>query len=116
MDRGRVGEERGGKEIDKCPLTPSTNSKNCYSLTMDVNKLQEMKRQLSKQVKATCITTKNLAKLFLMLTSRETKNIDPTSLTPNPIILSVNTIPSASQVSQIKPGTPNNFNRDRLKG
>jgi hypothetical protein len=21
MDRGRVGEERGGKEIDRCPLT-----------------------------------------------------------------------------------------------
>jgi hypothetical protein len=23
MNRGRVGEERGGKETDRCPLTPT---------------------------------------------------------------------------------------------
>jgi hypothetical protein len=33
--RGRVGNERGGKEMDRCPLTPSSylhnNSPSCYS-------------------------------------------------------------------------------------
>jgi hypothetical protein len=26
MNKGRVGEERGGKETDGCPLTPSSHS------------------------------------------------------------------------------------------
>jgi hypothetical protein len=26
MNRGRVGEERGGKEMDRCPLTPATTT------------------------------------------------------------------------------------------
>jgi hypothetical protein len=33
MNRGRVGEERGGKEIDKCPLTVEAilGSRMCYN-------------------------------------------------------------------------------------
>jgi hypothetical protein len=32
MNRGRVGEERGGKEIDGCPLTASANTAECGEL------------------------------------------------------------------------------------
>jgi hypothetical protein len=42
MDRGRVGEERGSKETDRCPLTASsifTNDSSLGSLTMRMHSL-----------------------------------------------------------------------------
>jgi hypothetical protein len=30
MNKGGVGEERGGKEMDRCPLTPVTTLSQCY--------------------------------------------------------------------------------------
>jgi hypothetical protein len=40
---------------------------------MDINRFQKIEEQLSEQAEATCIANKNLAKLFLMPSSRETK-------------------------------------------
>jgi hypothetical protein len=39
MNRGRVGEERGGKEMDRCPLTDI--------LDIDDTRLQEMEHSLA---------------------------------------------------------------------
>jgi hypothetical protein len=66
-------------------------------LTMDINRLYEIEKQLSEQAEATPSTNKTLAKLFLMLNNTEIENVTPPPLVPAPTIPPVTTIPSASQ-------------------
>jgi hypothetical protein len=83
---------------------------------MDIDRLQEIERWLSEQAEATSSTNKTLAKLFLLLSNKEVKDITLPPLVPAPIPPPpVTTILSTSQPLQIRPGAPNNFNRDQLK-
>jgi hypothetical protein len=68
------------------------------------------------QVEATRSTNETLAKLFLMSSNKEVKDIAPLPLVLAPIAPPVATITSALQPSQIGPSTPNNFNGDQSKG
>jgi hypothetical protein len=80
---------------------------------MDVDQLHEIEKWLSEQAHT---TNENLVKVFLMISNMEVKNFAPPSPVLAPIAPPVTTILSTSQPLWIKPGTPNNFNRDQLKG
>jgi hypothetical protein len=50
---------------------------------MDIDKFQEIERQLSEQAEATHTTNEALAKIFLMLSTKETKKWSPTTTGPS---------------------------------
>jgi hypothetical protein len=83
---------------------------------MDINRLYEIEEWLSKKVEAICSTNETLVNLFLMLSNIEVKNVAPPLLVMASIIPPVIAIPSALQPLRIRPGAPNNFDRDQLKG
>jgi hypothetical protein len=83
---------------------------------MDIEQFQAIEKQLAKQAEANCITNKNLANLFEMMSTRESKNVVPLSPAPTPTPQPITTIPKASQPSRIKPCAPNDFDQDRSKG
>jgi hypothetical protein len=79
---------------------------------MDIERFQAIEKQLAKQAEANHITNENLANLFKMMSTRESQNVVPLPPAPTPAPQPITTIPKASQLSQIKPCTPNNFDRD----
>jgi hypothetical protein len=79
---------------------------------MDIDRFQKIERWLSEQVEATHTTNKALAKIFLMLSTKEAKNIALPPPAPDPITQPVTTIPSTLQPLQIRLGAPNKFDRD----
>jgi hypothetical protein len=83
---------------------------------MDIKRFQAIEKQLAEQAEANCITNENLANLFKMMSTRESKNIVPLPLAPTPTPQPITTIPKALQPSWIKPCAPNNFDGDRSKG
>jgi hypothetical protein len=83
---------------------------------MDIEQFQAIEKQLAEQAEANCITNDNLANLVQMMSNRESKNIVPTPLAPTPISQPITTILRALQPSWIRLCTPNDFDRDQLKG
>jgi hypothetical protein len=71
---------------------------------MDIKRFQAIEKQLAEQVEATCTTNETLAQLFSHMRITKSKRI--TTLPPIPTVLSI------SHTSRIKPGVPNDFNRD----
>jgi hypothetical protein len=52
MNRGRVGEERGGKEMDRCPLTviANTTDKIVEGFGIDADSFSELRRSVDVMV------------------------------------------------------------------
>jgi hypothetical protein len=96
------------------PLLKTHNTINPFA--MDVDRLQEIEKQLAKQIEISQTTNDNIAKPFAMISNMEVKNIAlplPAIAPPTP---HVTTIPSTSQPLQIRPAVPNNLDGDRVKG
>jgi hypothetical protein len=66
---------------------------------MDIERLQEIEKQLSEKAEAIHTINGNLAKLFLMLSNMEVENVAPPPPVPAPIAPPVTTILSTSQPS-----------------
>jgi hypothetical protein len=80
---------------------------------MDVDQLQETEKWLLQQAEATKSTSKTIAQLFSLISTKEVaKNVTILSPAPIPTTPHVTIVPSVSHTLWITPGLPNDFNLD----
>jgi hypothetical protein len=107
------------------PCPPSSKSQKVIdSITIDIERLQNIEACLHKQVEATRSTNELISNLISIISALQATNITTTSsplvsLPPPVATRGVSCIPLAWGVCcipWIKPGAPDSFNGDRVKG